>query len=120
MTECDTYQVLSRRTVPSEVDDLLGMAVMGLCGEAGEIIELVKKARYQGRELDVDRLKDELGDLQWYAHKVADALGVLMSEVLEENLDKLERRYPNGFSVEDSLAKRDRIREYPKTRSKNT
>lgn len=104
------YQRLTRRTVPSDMsqEDLLEMGIMGACGEAGEMIEVLKKARFQGRELDRDRVLNELGDLLWYLPRICDALGVTMSEVAKANLKKLQRRYPNGWNAEDGIAKRDR------------
>lgn len=111
--DLDQYQQLTRRTVPDNVggDSLLVMAALGCTGEAGELADLVKKELFQGRERDHGRLIEELGDLLWYVSKMADALGITLSCVAEENIRKLTIRYPNGFSVEDGIAKRDRERE---------
>jgi len=104
------YQRFSRRTVPPDMTDrdLLEMGVMGACGEAGEMIEVLKKHRFQEREFDRARLLNELGDLMWYIPRVCDALGVTMTEVARANLAKLAERYPDGWNAEDGKAKRDR------------
>ena len=76
--------------------------VMGLCGEAGEAIDIVKKHLAQGHALDRDGLIKELGDVAWYLAETATALGVGLDEVLERNIEKLKNRYPEGFSAEKS------------------
>ena len=70
---------------------------MGLCGESGEAIEIVKKHMFHGRELDRDALIKELGDVAWYIARAADALEVPMEEIFQRNIEKLRKRYPDGF-----------------------
>lgn len=82
--------------------DVLMNALMGLCGEAGEAIDLMKKHLYQGHELDRAKLVKELGDVAWYLAEAATGLGIPLSEVLQGNLDKLHRRYPQGFDTQRS------------------
>ena len=77
--------------------------VMGLCGESGEAIDLVKKWLSQGHELDRDKLIGEIGDVAWYIAEIATALGVTLQDVLERNIDKLKRRYPEGFDYARSI-----------------
>ena len=81
--------------------------VMGLCGESGEVIDLVKKHLSQGHPLDREALAKELGDVAWYLAETATALDVSLEEVLQGNIKKLKKRYPEGFSVQDSM-ERDR------------
>lgn len=83
--------------------DALVNAVMGLCGESGETVNLVKKHLFQGHPLDRDKLIKELGDVAWYLAEAATALDVPLTAILQGNLDKLHRRYPDGFTVERSL-----------------
>lgn len=83
--------------------DVLMNALMGLCGESGEAIDLLKKHLYQGHDLDREKLIKELGDVAWYLAEAATGLGVDLSEVLQRNLDKLHARYPDGFSTERSM-----------------
>ena len=82
--------------------DVLLNALMGLCGESGEAIDLMKKHLYQGHDLDRDKLIKELGDIAWYLAEAATGLDIDLSEVLKRNLDKLHARYPQGFSTERS------------------
>ena len=82
--------------------DVLMNALMGLCGESGEAIDLMKKHLYQGHALDKDKLIKELGDIAWYLAEAATGLDIDLSEVLKRNLVKLHARYPQGFSTERS------------------
>ena len=82
---------------------LLLNGVMGLNGEAGECIDIVKKHLFQGHNLDRDKLIDELSDVMWYVAITAQGLGVLLDEVMQHNVDKLLKRYPNGFEAEKSI-----------------
>ena len=99
------YQKLAMTTLNPALsnEEVLCNGVMGLCGEAGEAIDLVKKHLYHGHPLDREALIKELGDIAWYLAETATALNVPLEEVLERNIEKLRRRYPEGFSTEDSL-----------------
>ena len=83
--------------------DVLLNGVMGLCGEAGECIDLVKKHLHQGHPLDSEKLAKELGDVAWYLAETAWALDIALEDVLRGNLDKLKKRYPQGFDAEKSM-----------------
>lgn len=99
------YQKLAMRTLNPELDkrDVLINGVMGLCGEAGEAIDIVKKHLAQGHPLDREALIKELGDVAWYLAETAYALDVPLDEVLERNIDKLRARYPEGFDAVRSI-----------------
>ena len=86
--------------IPKE--EVLLNALMGLCGESGEAIDLFKKHRFQGHELDRDKMIKELGDVAWYLAEAATGLDIDLSEVLQRNLDKLHARYPQGFDTKRS------------------
>ncbi len=73
--------------------------LMGLNGEAGECIDLLKKHLFQGHDLDPNHLAKELGDVAWYLAISADALGFTLEEILQMNVDKLRNRYPGGFNA---------------------
>ena len=77
--------------------------VMGLCGESGEVIDIVKKHLHQGHALDREKLIKELGDVAWYLAEIATALNVSLEDVLEGNIQKLRQRYPEGFDTEKSI-----------------
>jgi len=101
----DEYQRLAMRTLNPELSkkDVLINGVMGLCGESGEAIDIVKKHLAQGHELDREALVKELGDIAWYLAEAAYALDVPLEEVFQRNIEKLKRRYPDGFSEEQSI-----------------
>ena len=82
--------------------DVLVNGVMGLCGEAGECIDLVKKHLHQGHPLDREKLCKELGDVAWYLAETAWALDIPLEDILRGNLEKLKKRYPQGFDSEKS------------------
>jgi len=84
-------------------EEILLNALMGLCGESGEAIDILKKHRFQGHPLDREKLKKELGDIAWYLAEAAEGLGVSLEEILQGNLNKLHARYPEGFSAERSM-----------------
>ena len=99
------YQKLAMTTLNPDLSkkDALINGVMGLCGESGEAIDLVKKHLHQGHPLDRDKLIKELGDIAWYLAETAYALDADLDEVLEANIAKLKARYPEGFSTKNSL-----------------
>ena len=99
------YQQLAMRTLNPALGekDVLINGVMGLCGEAGEAIDIVKKHLAQGHPLDREALLKELGDVAWYLAETAHALGADLESVLAGNIEKLRRRYPEGFASEKSI-----------------
>ena len=92
--EINEYQELAMRTLNPELQkrDVLINSVMGLCGEAGEAIDIVKKWLAQGNELDRERLAGELGDIAWYLAEAATALELPLEEIFSRNIEKLHRR----------------------------
>ena len=99
------YQKLAMTTLNPALSkkDVLINGVMGLCGESGEAIDIVKKHLAQGHPLDREKIIKELGDIAWYLAETATALDVTLEEVLEGNIEKLRRRYPEGFNTNHSL-----------------
>ena len=99
------YQSLAMRTLNPELDrkDVLINSVMGLCGESGEAIDIVKKWLAQGHELDKEHLAKELGDVAWYLAEAETALNIPLEEIFEANIEKLKKRYPEGFQAEGSV-----------------
>ena len=98
------YQQLALRTLNPELGakDVLINGVMGLCGESGEAIDIVKKHLAQGHPLDREALAKELGDVAWYLAETAHAIGYPLEDILQMNIDKLRKRYPEGFDAEAS------------------
>ena len=103
--EINTYQTLALQSLNKELkkDDILINSVMGLCGESGEAIDIVKKWFAQGHPLDKEHLREELGDIAWYLAEAAFALDMDLEDILKANLEKLAKRYPKGFDKEASL-----------------
>ena len=103
--DANEYQKLAMTTLNPELDnkDVLINGVMGLCGESGEAIDIVKKHLAQGHELDVEHLAKELGDIAWYLAETATAIGYDLEKILQMNIDKLKKRYPEGFKVAGSI-----------------
>lgn len=82
---------------------LLLNGLMGLNGEAGEALDIMKKHLCQGHDLDLDHIAKELGDVAWYLAISAEAIGYSLEDILQMNVDKLQARYPDGFDKERSL-----------------
>lgn len=80
---------------------------LGLCGEAGEFADILKKHYYQGHDLDEGHLAKELGDILWYVAVAADALGIDLDTIAEMNVLKLRDRYPDGFDAERSQHRKE-------------
>lgn len=94
------YQRLAARTMPSSRDPDLDLAVwaLGLAGEAGEVVELIKKHVGHGHTLDKTMVAKELGDVLWYVAAVATHQGLDLGAIADANIEKLRKRYPKGFS----------------------
>ena len=107
--EINEYQDLAMRTLNPALSkkDVLINGVMGLCGEAGEAIDIVKKHLAQGHALDREKLIKELGDVAWYLAETAYALDVSLEEVFEGNIEKLKARYPQGFESKKSIERNE-------------
>ena len=99
------YQRLAMKTLNPELSkkDILINGVMGLCGESGEAIDIVKMWLAQGHELDKEHLAKELGDVAWYLAETAFALDIPLEDILAANIEKLKKRYPEGFASERSI-----------------
>ena len=94
--ELNEYQRLASRTAKhgSRVENW----ALGLCGEAGEVADLIKKMIFHGHSYDTSKIRDELGDVLWYVSVLAREFDISLDEVAKYNLSKLESRYPGGFS----------------------
>lgn len=98
------YQKLAQRTVNNGLTELgqTKHALFGMCSEIGELQALYQKT-YQGHELDKEHAKKELGDLLWFVAEYCTAQGWELEEIMEINIKKLMKRYPNGFDSDHSL-----------------
>lgn len=106
--DADTYQRLCERSAgQSTVEDRMRYTPYGLSGEAGEVSDLTKKLFYHQHPYDALKFREELGDTLWYLAMCAQAHGFTLSEVMEANLSKLKNRYPDGFSSEASINRKE-------------
>lgn len=103
------YQKLAMASLNPELTqkDILINAVMGLCGESGEAIDIVKKHLFQGHELDRQKLAKELGDIAWYLAEAATALDIDLDDIFTANIEKLRKRYPDGFDTQRSICREE-------------
>lgn len=76
---------------------------LGLTGEAGEVSDIIKKYIFHRHDLEIEEIVKELGDVCWYVALLSYAIGVPLEEILETNIEKLKKRYPEGFSEENSI-----------------
>lgn len=101
------YQKACLRTEPTNAKisktTRIENGLMGLCGEAGEAMDILKKFLFQGHSLDKNHLAKELGDVAWYLAVSADALGYTLEDIFQMNIDKLKKRYPDGFDADRSI-----------------
>lgn len=77
--------------------------ILGLTGEAGEVSDMVKKGIFHEEGIDLLHLKKEVGDVCWYIALICEACGFDLSDVMKMNIEKLKKRYPEGFDPEKSL-----------------
>lgn len=98
------YQTLAMRTSSKEMspDYHLLNGALGLSGESGEVADLVKKNWMQGHVLDLDHVAKELGDVCWYVAETATAIGYDLETIMRMNIEKLRKRYPDGFDTNRS------------------
>lgn len=104
------YVMLAMRTNDGKCDERLKRrnfgqiinGVLGLTGESGEVADIVKKAIFHEKPLDIIHLKKELGDVMWYIALICDACGFNLDEVMDMNVEKLKARFPEGFNCYDA------------------
>ncbi len=112
--DAKTYQQLSARTLTekpprglTEKEQTIVMCALGLAGEAGEVAEIIKKSIFHLHPVNLDELKKEIGDVLWYAAALCTKYEIDLGEVMLRNIDKLEKRYPDGFNSNDSMHRKE-------------
>jgi NTP pyrophosphatase (non-canonical NTP hydrolase) len=108
-----TYRENVLRTCPNfDTDNIyqkLGLGALGLAGESGEVVDLIKKVLYHGKPLEKEKLIKELGDVHWYLEYLAATLGTTTEEIQAANVAKLRARYPEGFNFQAANARADEV-----------
>lgn len=103
--ELNEYQRLAQRTcnMSDSPEAKVENGVLGMCGEAGECADLLKKHRHQKHEFDREKMLEEAGDVLWYIAELACGLNATLEEVAQRNIHKLMGRYPDGFDPQRSI-----------------
>ena len=98
------YQEKSARTLNTDLsrNEAISNYSMGLAGETGEAVDILKKHIYHKHELDISEIEKELGDIMWYIAALSTTLGLDLNNIAQRNIFKLKKRYPNKFNIEDS------------------
>lgn len=102
-----TWKSFDTREIDGPTMELLHSALL-IADEAGELISPIKKYVIYNKPLDIENVKEELGDLMYGIVVMADTLGIDIKEILFNNIDKLKQRYPEGYSDEDAVLRRDK------------
>lgn len=102
MISIKDYQKFASRAIrkESEGKNLIVGFALGLGGEAGEVLDDIKKREYHGRNISIEHTAEELGDVMWYVANIATQLGFSLEDILEYNVHKLTSRYPELYKEE--------------------
>ena len=95
--EFNEYQEAANRTLYGN-EQVLTNCALGLAGETGQVVDLVKAYTFKWKDLDKEKLVHELGDVLWYLSQIAEWADIPFNEVAQENIETLNKRYPNGFN----------------------
>ena len=108
--DLDVFQEEALRSMRSDLpyEAICSNMCMGLAGETGETVDIFKKHIYQGKDLDINDVIEEVGDILWYIANLCNVNKITMKECMESNVEKLRKRYPNGFSIKDALERVDK------------
>ena len=108
--DLDVFQEEALRSMRSDLpyEAICSNMCMGLAGETGETVDIFKKHIYQGKDLDINDVIEEVGDILWYIANLCNVNKITMKECMESNVEKLRKRYPNGFSIKDALERADK------------
>lgn len=99
------YQKLAARTMKPVREVVIDLSdyVMGLIGEAGELANSVKKMLFHGHQWSTEKIAEEAGDVLWYLAAIAERIGLSLDDIASSNIEKLKKRYPQGYSDHCSI-----------------
>lgn len=104
----DEYQKLAQRTSNTNLNTSSQInGLLGLNGEVGEVTDIFKKHLFQGHNLNREEVIEEMGDVLWYMAELCTGLNISMEQVAISNIEKLKRRYPDGFESKKSIRRDD-------------
>lgn len=103
-----TYAAVRARIEAAPTGMRLIHGAMGIAGESGELVDAIKKHVFYGKPLDVENVKEELGDILWYMSILMDEVGSSFEDIMTRNDDKLGKRFPKGYSNEAAIARADK------------
>lgn len=106
----EQYQDAAKRTLKrgDTISFDLNHMAMGLCGEAGELVDCIKKHTVYGKEMDLDNLAEEVGDALWYLANICNIMDWSLEDMARENIAKLQKRYPEKYTDELASARLDK------------
>lgn len=93
------YQEKANRTLYG-TEQVLTNCALGLSGETGQLVYLIKDYTFKGKKFDREQIIHEMGDVLWYLSQIAEWADIDFNEVAEKNIETLNKRYPNGFSMD--------------------
>lgn len=103
MVDLDAYQKFASSNILPETlkrEPVVAFA-LGLTGEAGEVVDDIKKRVFHGREIAIEHTAEEIGDVLWYLANIATIYGLRLEDIIAQNIQKLERRYPHNEEEHD-------------------
>ncbi len=95
--EFNEYQEKANRTLYGN-EQVLTNCALGLAGESGQLIDLIKGYTFKGEKLDRQEMIHEMGDVLWYLSQISEWADIPFDEVAKDNIATLNKRYPHGFS----------------------
>lgn len=106
------YQAEALQTIPVDFtpEQVRDNAVYGICGEIGELVDILKKVKFQKHPFTEETKKHiilELGDILWYISEMATGMGVQLERVATMNIDKIRARYGTQFDSEKSQHRKE-------------
>ena len=106
----EDYQKLAMRTAKDMGSDKMNLihAAMGLSSDAGEFVDCIKKHVIYGKPLDLENAIEELGDVMWFIALAASQLRVSFNQIMQHNIDKLAKRYPEKYTDEAAIERADK------------
>jgi len=104
----ESSRTMSPQFFPDKLPIEAFHGIIGIAGEAGELLDAAKKAVFYGIEPDIENIHEELGDIFWYIMAVCRAMNFDPEDIMEENINKLKKRYPNQWTQEDAIERKDK------------